>query len=201
MSFTSKITIAILAAGASKRMGSPKQLLKWENTTLLKHTIKTCKDTVEEDIVVILGANYAAISSDIKTEAVHIIENENWDLGLGKSIACAAQYCLDSKVNSDGLLIVLADQPFVTTVYLDSMINLFDSNFEAIVATAYNPHKNGVPALFHKNYFKELSELSGDDGAKSLLKKYKQSVKAIYPDFENLDIDTKEDYQHELKRS
>lgn len=176
-------------------MGSPKQLLKWGEDTLLEHAIKTCKTTLAKDVFVVLGANCKTIASEIKDESVTVITNTSWELGLGKSIACVAEYVLNSKENIDGLLIVLADQPLVTSAFINRMIETSYVNLNGIIATEYNAHKKGVPALFHKRYFKELSKLSGDDGAKSMLKKHSVSVLTLIPDFDNIDIDTKSDYE------
>ncbi|MFS4482906.1 nucleotidyltransferase family protein [Hyunsoonleella sp. 2307UL5-6] len=201
MSSTPNISIAILAAGASKRMGSPKQLLKWKDSTLLKHAIKTCKNTLVKDVIVVLGANCQVIASEIKDEMITVITNTSWELGLGKSIGFAAEYVSTSKENSDGLMIVLADQPYVTSSFLNIMIEAFNGTSKGIIATAYKADKKGVPALFHKKYLMELAQLSGDDGAKSILKKYSSSVSVIIPDFENIDIDTPQDYQQVSKPS
>lgn len=199
MTLTPNIAIAILAAGASKRMGSPKQLLKWEDSTIINHVIETCKNTVVNDVIVVLGANYEDIIRDINDTSVTVIHNKKWTLGLGKSIAFVVQYCLDSKANRDGLLVVLADQPYVTTSFLNKMIEAFHVDDEAILATEYHVHKKGVPVLFHKKYFEALVRLTGDDGAKSILKQQKAFVKAIQPDFKNIDIDTAQDYHKALK--
>ena len=189
------IAIAILAAGASTRMGTPKQLLNWGNTSLIKHTINTSKKTTANETVVVLGAHYETIASEIQNESVSIIFNEKWEQGLGKSIASAANFVLNSNKNINGLLIVLADQPFVTVSFLNEIIDRFKPNSKEIIATLYESGKYGVPVLFDKNYFEELSELSEDDGAKSIIKKYSNSVKTITPSFKNVDIDTKEDFE------
>lgn len=195
MASTSNIAIAILAAGASKRMGSPKQLLSWGESTLINHAITFSKNTKANKVIVILGANGEAISMKIEDVDVSVVINNEWQKGLGKSIATAAQFILDLKQEVDGLLIVLADQPFVTSEYLDEMIAEFDKGLSKIVATSYDSKKIGVPALFGESFFTELSQLSGDEGAKSLIKKYDGFVKVQTPNFNNFDIDTKADYE------
>lgn len=199
LSQTPNIAIAILAAGASRRMGSPKQLLKWGNASLIQHTINTAKSTFVKEVIVVLGANKEAIASEIDKNLITVIINSEWELGLGKSIACVAKHLLNSKETFDGLLIVLADQPFVTPSFLDQMIRQFNPDSKQMLVTSYNGKKRGVPALFDKVYFQEIAELSGDDGAKSILKNYKEFVRSIKPSFNNLDIDTKEDYHHITK--
>lgn len=199
MSQSSNITIAILAAGASTRMGSPKQLLKWGNITLLEHAIHTAKQSIASRIMVVLGANAKGIASEIKDASVSVVINDEWQQGLGKSIACASSFMMNSEEKSDGLLIMLADQPFVTTEYLNKMMQQFSTNEKDVIATAYNTKQKGVPVLFGKAYFKELSQITGDDGAKSVIKIYDDLVKTIVPDFENVDIDTKADFNRFLK--
>ncbi|MGC6431562.1 MAG: nucleotidyltransferase family protein [Jejuia sp.] len=194
MSSTSNIAIAILAAGASSRMGSPKQVLKWGNTSLLEHAITNSKKSNAKEVIVVLGANNDTISSQITTDDVSVVINKEWEKGLGRSIASAVLYVLDSN-KVEGLLIVLADQPFVTSTYLNEMILTFNLNTGKIIATAYDSDRFGVPALFDKSYFEELSRLVGDEGAKAILKKYNHQVVVLSPDFQNWDIDTKEDYK------
>ncbi len=196
----SKIAIAILAAGASSRMGQPKQILKWGDTTLISHCINVCNATSAKETMVVLGANQDAIFPEIKDESVSVIINKHWRLGLGKSIACAAQYCLDSNENSDGLLIVLADQPFVTTHYLNRMIHEFQTTKPDIITTQYASKVKGVPVLFNNTYFKALSQITGDDGAKSIIKSHSNFVKTLTPNFDNVDIDTNGDYNTLLAR-
>ncbi|MBC3759940.1 nucleotidyltransferase family protein [Hyunsoonleella sp. SJ7] len=195
MSQSSHIAIAVLAAGASTRMGCPKQLLKWGEKSLIQHAIHTSKNTLAMEVIVVLGANSEDITFEINTEAVTVIVNNEWQQGLGKSIASAAHFVLDSKEKVDGLLIVLVDQPFVTSDYLNEMLKTFNPNKKEIIATSYSKEKIGVPTLFDKTYFRELSQLSGDDGAKGIIKTHKDLVKVITPNFKNIDIDTQADYK------
>lgn len=192
---TSNISIAIMAAGASSRMGSPKQLLKWGEYNLLGHTIRTALDSIASEVVIVLGAYNELIENEIKHHPVTIINNKNWNLGLGKSIACAAEYILKRKPKTQGLLVVLADQPLIDTDYLNELIHSFSPNQNEIIASIYDNNKKGVPVLFDKLYFEELSNLDDDSGAKKLLVIHESFVKTLKPPVKNVDLDSKEDYK------
>ena len=119
------------------------------------------------------------------------IENKEWNDGLGKSIAVGvATIQKNSEYNS--ILVMLGDQPFITSRYLDKMISKFNENQSPVIATNYSG-KPGVPALFpHKN-FSELIKISGDSGAKSILKNHANIIKL---EAENtFDVDSPEDYK------
>jgi molybdenum cofactor cytidylyltransferase len=192
---TSNIAIVILAAGASKRMGTPKQLLKWGEESLLGHSISKALKVEASEVIVVLGANYKSIEKEIKQFPLTILKNENWGEGLGKSIACATKYILELKPKISGLLIVLADQPFIDTDFLNNIIQKFSQNQNQIIATAYENGKNGVPVLFDSCYFDELCNISDDNGAKHLLNKYQSFVISLQFQHQNLDIDSKADYE------
>ncbi|GAA3629252.1 nucleotidyltransferase family protein [Flavivirga jejuensis] len=194
------IPIVILAAGASKRMGTIKQLLPWrEGNTLLEHSIEMALKTNTNQVFVVLGANYATIKSNIDKLPVTIIKNKDWELGLGKSIACAAEYILNLKQEVDAVLICLADQPFIDPEFLNTLIQNVTINTGQIIASSYKNGVSGVPVIFDKVYLSELSKLKHDNGAKILLKKYAPLVKVFKPEFENIDLDYKEDYANLYK--
>ncbi|MEN3322295.1 nucleotidyltransferase family protein [Mariniflexile soesokkakense] len=190
------IGILILAAGASKRMGVPKQMLNWGNTSLLSHAIETALGVVPKEIVVILGANYDVLKKDIKDYPVTVLNNLDWDKGLGTSIAKGVSYFENTQFPINGVLIMLADQPFVTSSFLESIIKNFVPNKNQIIATFYEEGKYGVPAIFDKVYFEELMALRDDYGAKYLLKKYESQVINLIPSLKNIDLDTQEDYKN-----
>lgn len=190
----SNIAIIILAAGASKRMGEPKQLLKWGDTTLINHTINTAVEVNSKEIIIVLGAHFELIKKNIENSEVTILNNIHWDKGLGTSIAFAVEYLKTPQSVVEGVLIILADQPFVTSDFLKLMISKFQNNKNQIIAASYENGKQGVPVLFDKAYFEDLVNLSDDQGAKELLKKYQSHVEALFPPTENIDLDTKLDY-------
>ncbi|WP_067037025.1 NTP transferase domain-containing protein [Allomuricauda sp. CP2A] len=186
------ITVLILAAGASTRMeGGPKQLLPWKDTTLLGHAIRQARQ-ITESVFVVLGAHADEIKKIIPNN-VKIIDNPNWEKGMGSSISVGVEDILGTNSNPSGLLIMLADQPLLDASYLDEVKTEFQNNECKIVATAYGD-KLGVPAIFHPSLFLELSKLDKDFGAKHIIEKYKADTIIVFPEGKEIDIDTKNDY-------
>lgn len=196
----SKLAVLLLAAGSSSRMGVPKQLLKWNNTTLLQHTINTVKQIKQDEVALVLGANFENIKSKIDTTELTVIYNENWEKGLGNSIACGINQIIKSVQQIDNVLIMLADQPLIDSNYLNEMIETQLLNPDKIICTSYQNKRLGVPAIFNKIYFKELSELNHDKGAKDLLNKNSDNILFLDGTYVISDIDTMEDYEALYKR-
>ncbi|WP_335964902.1 nucleotidyltransferase family protein [Galbibacter sp. PAP.153] len=185
-----KIAIIILAAGASNRMGVPKQLLPWGDRTLLEHSI--CIATpIFEDVFVVLGANAELIEQQT-TLNVPILKHVNWKNGLGSSIAFAVKELKHH--HFDGILFVLGDQPFVTGRYLKTLQHTFQQESQSIIASQFRK-KLGVPAIFPQKYFNLLEELNADEGAKQIIKENEDNVIAIPAGDFVMDIDTKQDYK------
>lgn len=196
-----KIALVILAAGASKRMGEPKQLLKWGNSTLITHTIQTALKLNSDTIYVVLGANFKLIKNSITHHPITILNNKNWEQGLGESIAFASKHIQKPLNKPEGILFVLADQPFITVSYLKSMISSFSKGEKQIIASSYHNRKFGVPALFDSCYLDDLSNLKGDFGARNFLQKNESFIKALIPPVKNVDLDFKEDYEKFYKEN
>ena len=195
MSQKPNIAILILAAGDSSRMGTPKQLLKWKNTSLLGHAIETAKKSNTSKICVILGANYYLINAKINNYEVEVLVNESWKKGLGNSIAFGVNHVLKEDTNFDAVIVMLADQPLIESVYLNKVLDTYEMGKRQIIATSYKRGKQGVPVLFDAIYLEELSQLNDDKGAKGILQKYSKNVLAINADNRVSDIDTLEDYK------
>ncbi|NNK83349.1 MAG: NTP transferase domain-containing protein, partial [Flavobacteriaceae bacterium] len=73
-----KVANLILAAGNSSRLGQPKQLLKWKSSNLLQHCIDTVKEVQSYSVILVLGANYQEIISEINTNSIHVVNNKTW---------------------------------------------------------------------------------------------------------------------------
>ena len=196
---TPNIAVIILAAGASSRMGIPKQVLKWKNTTLLGHAIETAQALDQKKLVVVLGANFDQIKARLNDDHIEILKNEDWKSGLGKSIATGIAYILKDDTHFDAVLVMLADQPLVDQSYFKSMLAEYRVGSSQIIATAYKSGKQGVPVLFDRAYLEVLSQLNDDKGAKVILRDHAENVSVVHAAHDVSDIDTIEDYERLYK--
>lgn len=186
-----KTAILILAAGSSSRMGTIKQILPFKNTTLLGWSLKVAKQSKANAVFCVLGANKNAIENKIQADGTTIIINTNYKNGLSTSIVTGIQQI---EKGYDSALIILADQPNITSSYLNELIKVSQENPEKIIASNYN-EKVGVPAIFPKICFNDLKMLKGDSGAKIfILKNISRVIKM--PPTNLIDIDTIKDYKN-----
>lgn len=190
-----------MAAGASKRMDGIKQLMPWKDSNFLLETIKTVQRSQANSLFVVLGSNAEFIMAqcNLIKKGIHVIINPNWSNGLGDSIAYGVKVLLEQQHNLKGILICLADQPLLTSNYLDTLIYQSKKHPSKIIATNYEK-KVGVPALFPKLLFKDLSELKGDSGAKELLNDGLKAIIALEAENQTIDVDTKDEYNQLLSK-
>ncbi|NEP09914.1 MAG: nucleotidyltransferase family protein [Symploca sp. SIO2C1] len=193
------IAIIILAAGASTRMGSPKQLLSYQGCSLLSHTIETTIASVCQPIVVVLGANAQQIHSEVSQYSIKIVENPDWHLGMGSSIRSGILSLSNCYENIEAAVITVCDQPFLSTEIINNLVAAYYSTGKPIVACQY-ADTLGVPVLFSQSFFSELTTLDETVGAKKLINKYDKEVFSIPFPLGIIDIDTPRDYQELQKK-
>ena len=193
-----KYVIIILAAGRSARLGSPKQLLSYQGKNLLQHTIDIAFESEIGPIIVVLGSGIEDISAKLNTNSLTIIENPYWENGMASSVVCGINAMNNLHPDTEAAILMVCDQPFVSAKLLKDLIKKQKDSGSSIVASSYE-NIHGTPALFHKEHFNELSALTGDSGARSLIKSYAESIEAIPFDQGIIDIDTLEDYRNLLK--
>ncbi len=191
MTVKPNIAIIILAAGGSSRMGQPKQLLPWGKTTLLGHSIDQALNSQAKKVFVVLGANVDEIGASIEHKSIQLLKNKGWESGMGCSIAVGAKKALEE--GFDAVLIMLADQPQIDSVFLGELISEWQKKQQPIIATGYDT-KAGVPAIFEKSYFSELAALEGDLGAKEIIATNISNVVVLSHSNVIDDIDTLETY-------
>lgn len=187
----SNIAIIVLAAGASNRLGQPKQLLQLGEKTLLAQICETALAIDNQQVVVILGAHCEVIKPAIGHLPIEIVFNEKWSEGMGSSIACGMSHLPE---NTDAVLLLLCDQPFVTAVFLKEILGKWQESKPEIMASEY-AGTIGPPAIFHQKLFGELAALTGQQGAKRVMEAHRaQLVSVDFPEGA-LDIDTPEDWE------
>ncbi|WP_271766907.1 nucleotidyltransferase family protein [Aquimarina algiphila] len=194
----SKIAHVILAAGSSSRMGEPKQLLVWGETTLIGHAIQQGMMLENVKTYVVLGAYYDQIYPTVKEFPISILKNENWQLGMGSSIRLVIEALERDILTYSAILISLVDQPLLDAKHLNRLIIEFNQNPNMIIATDLN-EIIGVPAIITKQYFKELLQLKEDFGARYIIKKHINNVQTISARGKGYDVDTQEEYNTLLK--
>lgn len=188
------IAVLVLAAGKSSRMKSIKQLEKINNKTLLDITLEKMQTLFSDTIFCVLGANAAIIKSGISTKNINFINNKNFESGLSASIVAGIEYFNKNQLYFDSIFILLADQPAIKISFLKEMVSLSEENKDKIIASNYGD-KFGVPAIFPKKYFTELSMIKGDKGAKNFINQKKKEIMYPKENVNLIDIDTKEDLE------
>ena len=190
----SKIAIIILAAGASTRMGTPKQLLPYRGYTLLHHTLESAVASVCNPVVVVLGANAQRIAAEVNLSSVMVVENPDWHLGMGSSIGRGMIAIANCSETIDAAVITVCDQPFLSAEIINHLVAAYHATKKPIVACQY-ADTLGVPVLFKHTFFSELATLTETVGAKKIIHKYDQQIFKIPFSLGVIDIDTPMDYQ------
>jgi molybdenum cofactor cytidylyltransferase len=179
----STIAIMILAAGASTRMGTPKQLLLYQGRSFLQYTTEIAIASVCQPVVVVVGANSEQIHRQIKHLPVKVVNNLDWVLGMSTSIKSGIELLNNLPQKIEAVVITLCDQPFVSPQIINQL-----------VACEY-AGTLGVPALFSQRFFSELAALKETSGAKKVINHNLKEVFSIPFPLGDIDIDTPKDYE------
>ncbi|MDC0933307.1 nucleotidyltransferase family protein [Arcobacteraceae bacterium] len=179
--------VLILAAGSSSRLGQAKQLVLYENQTLLENACEKALD-VSSNVFVVLGASKDECVEKIKDLKVNTIINNEYKTGLSSSIRIG----IEKLFLYDKVLIMLCDQPFIPKKHFEKLVENSVNNAK-IICSLYNT-KLSVPAIFPKKYFNLLLSLSGDKGAKKIIEN-NEHLAIELEDIHSFDIDTNEDLE------
>jgi molybdenum cofactor cytidylyltransferase len=180
---------AILAAGGSERFGSPKQLARIGDATLLDLAVAAAIGSRCDPVMVILGAARERIAPDLRGRPLEIVDNPEWERGMASSIRVAVGRALAYRDPPKALVLIACDQPRIGSGILDRLLDAFDPPRITVVACRYAGGP-GIPTLFGSEHFAALLALQGDRGAKSVLRQNADRVATIpWPDGE-IDVDT-----------
>lgn len=190
---SAKIAILLLAAGSSSRMGQSKQLLTIQGEPLLLRTAKSALQSNANQVAVVLGANADQHEEVIKTLPVTIIVNEEWKNGMGSSIKAGLNHLMNATPALNAVLILVCDQPLLTTALLDEIISSYLETKKKIISSFYGGSL-GVPAFFDQSLFPKLLQLEDQQGAKKVILGDSDQAHFIqWPEGE-VDLDTWEEY-------
>jgi molybdenum cofactor cytidylyltransferase len=179
----------VLAAGASSRFGSPKQLVRVDGRPLLHSAVSRAVEVAGHSVSVVLGAHAADLAPLLSHSSASIVINREWSEGMASSIRAGVARLPGS---CTGVMLVLADQAAVTAEDLRRLATTWRRQPNYIVAAQYGATL-GAPAVFPSSCFRDLAELRGDRGAQSLFKRNPDRVIRVPMDSAAIDIDTPED--------
>jgi molybdenum cofactor cytidylyltransferase len=137
----------------------------------------------------VLGHEAEACRRTLDSLRVVVTVNSEWQRGLGSSLAKGIVTLEMEAPDVSGALVMLADQPTVTTGLIDLLISHWRPPQRAIAATLYGSG-GGVPAIFDRSFFPELRGLEGDQGARNLIAKERSRAALINPEAVLIDVDT-----------
>lgn len=192
-----QVTAIILAAGASTRFGRCKQLLDWEGEPMLSHVVDVALQTELDPVIVVLGCEAPKTSAALGNRPVRTLMNWRWEQGLSTSVQTGLA---GVPSQAEAALFIQGDQPLITPDLLQSIIDRFAQTEASIVQTAHDGRR-GTPVLFARRFFSELFTVTGDEGGRSLIRRYPEEVATVNISAPHIlrDIDTREDYE-ELRR-
>jgi molybdenum cofactor cytidylyltransferase len=184
------VTGLVLAAGGSKRLGAPKQLLPYRGRTLLDHVLATARACDFDQLLCVIGGAADHIRENVDLSGAQIVENRHFGEGCSSSIAVALK-AIDPR--ADVLVLMLGDQPGVTPQSVNAL--LAGRRNSPYAACAYEDGR-GHPLAFARSTFKDLEALHGDKGVWKLLDRHSdQLVDVPAPGRIPRDVDTDEDYR------
>jgi molybdenum cofactor cytidylyltransferase len=193
----------ILAAGSSSRMGAGrhKLLLPLGDRPVLAHVIEATITSQARPIIVVLGHQATQVRTSLAPYTTHtaitLLENPIYSEGMSTSIHTGLRALMNQQDNTlNGALIILGDQPLMTTHIIDTLIAAKQTTQQRIIAPLY-AGKRGNPMLFDVSLFPELLNVTGDEGGKRVIERHRQEMATVElgDAVATYDVDTWEAYQ------
>jgi len=184
----------VLAAGESIRMGRSKQLLPFENKTILETVIDHITQSRVDEILVVLGSNREKIEELIKDMPVKSVYNPSFKEGMLSSVQ---KGFISIPEDVEAVLVFLVDQPKIPSSVIDQIINAYQYSEKQIVIPVYH-QKRGHPALISTKYREEVAHLNPQVGLRELIHNHPDDILELDLNSSAIleDIDTPEDYKN-----
>jgi molybdenum cofactor cytidylyltransferase len=182
----------ILAAGQSKRLGHPKQLLDICGQSVIRRVTQTAAQSQLTSVLVVLGHAFTEIERELDGLDVRVVHNPDFATGQATSLRVGLN---ELSAESDAVLFLLGDQPTLASSVIDALIDTCQASGAAIVQARYRD-RPGHPVLFARPLFAELTAITGDQGARDVIRHHAAEVQYVDIDGDApTDIDTEADYQ------
>ena len=188
------IAALVLAAGGSSRLGSPKQLLPWGDTTLLGHVLEKVRKLPFDEVFVVIGASGEDVLNAVDMGSAIVIENPEWEEGLASSLRVGLDAVLRLS-RADAVGIFLGDQPEISEEVVNGLLAARGSTKRQAIVPKYR-YIWGNPIVIERTLWPRLMSLQGDEGAKGLLQAHPEWVHEVW--FEQRpprDVDTRADFE------
>lgn len=183
------VACAVLAAGASSRLGQPKQLVSAFGQPLVVRALQQLTAAGCGPAGVVLGCQHERVAALLGHTAAVLLDNPDWEEGIASSVRVAVHWA--AALGCEALLLAACDQPLLTSSHVQALQTRWRAESCTAVASAYQGRR-GVPVLFARTWFPRLLSLRGDRGAAALLQDDPEVAVVDWPDGA-FDVDTTAD--------
>src|SRR5271170_8114693 len=177
------LAAAILAAGESRRMGTPKALLPYRGTTFVQHLMSAARHPRVGIVRVVLGAGADAIRAHLLLDSASVVLNQDWAKGQLSSIQAAVRSFAGHE--TEGLLLCPVDHPLISGALVNRLIEQFDAGKHAIVVPTFRGRR-GHPVIFRASVYDELLAAPSDIGARQVVWAHKEDTAEVPTDEEGV---------------
>ncbi len=186
----------ILAAGQSKRMGKPKLLLPFGEKTIIETVVEKAVRSKVDEVLVVLGSFREKIEQRLGSMPVKTLFNPQYSEGMHTSVQCGFR---EVPPETRAALVMLGDQPSVTSTTIDRVIEKFDDTKKGIILPVYQ-NRRGHPILIDLKYREKIKNLNPDIGLRELIHNHPEDISEIEVETSSIlqDIDDVDDYTREL---
>lgn len=188
----------ILAAGTSRRLGRPKQLLELGGEPLLRHTVRNAMAAGLDEVVLVLGNRAEEIAASVGELGQRTVVNPSFAAGQSTSLLVGIAA---ARPEADGVMVMLGDQPLVSAAAMDRVIDAFRQGRQAVVQATY-AGAPGNPVLFDRSLLGELASVTGDEGARGVVRRHRDEAAMVEVGdvADVVDVDTEADYEALVER-
>lgn len=182
----------VLAAGASRRLGRPKQLEPWGDSNLLGHVVAKTRSFSVDEVWVVVGHEFERVLDETDLGDSGVVENPEWEEGIASSLRVGLD-ALTRLSRCDTALIVIGDQPDVSVEVVDELLRSHHEAGKPVTIPKYR-YTPGNPVVVDRSLWARVMSLEGDDGAKRLWQAHPEWVNEVwFSSAAPRDVDTESD--------